>query len=351
MYQKNSGGKLFMSNNNELFYIEWVERFLSALEEYLKIENLRAEFVRQTVWKNNCEKEAIVIRMDESNVSPTVYPVDLFEKYSVSDVSVEDIAKHVLEQILEEKMNMKEFDVASVISEAYIKEHLSYRVINAGGNRKVAESSPVEYIADGELMLVPYVVVNEQEGQLVSFRLTDTIQREIKMTDDEVHKYAMVNLRADNFFLCGMNEMVREMMLKEGMPEEIIKTLVAEEDTMFVLTSNNKTNGAVGIAVLEVLEEAKSVLGEDNFFVIPSSVHEVILVPESMVSDPAELQTMCRDVNADKSLISTEDFLSNNIFLFDGNKQELHICNNLEQLRDLSKDAMVTKEFTISRRM
>lgn len=83
---------------------------------------------------------------------------------------------------------------------------------------------------------------------------------------------------------------------------------------MTVLTTREQVNGAGVIFCDEVLRKIREKIG--NFFVLPSSVHEVLVVPVSEGIDRTELEEMVKAVNRDE--VAPEDRLSDQVYLFDG---------------------------------
>ena len=86
---------------------------------------------------------------------------------------------------------------------------------------------------------------------------------------------------------------------------------------MWVLSNESRVDGAVAITSQETLKAAHEKLGED-FYVLPSSRHEVLLVPQSMVSDVEDLKKMVHEVNATE--VSKIDKLSDSVYLFNGRR-------------------------------
>ena len=84
---------------------------------------------------------------------------------------------------------------------------------------------------------------------------------------------------------------------------------------MFVLTNDE---GAYGSAVMfypGVLERAREIIGCD-YFVLPSSVHEVILVPDDGDKKAKDLKKMV--VEANKTVVEGPDVLSDCVYRYDG---------------------------------
>ena len=70
------------------------------------------------------------------------------------------------------------------------------------------------------------------------------------------------------------------------------------------------------------MEQAAETLGGD-FFVLPSSVHEVLLIPDDGSMELSYLEQMVRDVNQQE--VAPEERLSDNVFHYDS---EAHIFEN-----------------------
>ena len=117
-------------------------------------------------------------------------------------------------------------------------------------------------------------------------------------------------------------------MMPDDMPE-----------LMYVVTTKDMMDGAVVLGDQEMLSKViPEKIGENRYFVIGSSVHEVLVLPESRVADPAELQEMCKSVNNDSGVMHTEDILSNNVYFYNG--QKLQICNTIEEMQTQLEESM-----------
>ena len=83
---------------------------------------------------------------------------------------------------------------------------------------------------------------------------------------------------------------------------------------MTVLTTREQINGAGVIFCDGVLRKIREKIGD--FYILPSSVHEVLVVPVSEGIDREELEEMVKSVNAAE--VAPEDQLADRVFLFDG---------------------------------
>ena len=73
-----------------------------------------------------------------------------------------------------------------------------------------------------------------------------------------------------------------------------------------------------------VLRALADDLGE-NFYILPSSVHEILLLPDSGAEDARYLREMIREVNATQ--VEPEEVLSDNLYYFDRLKNRMEIVD------------------------
>lgn len=104
--------------------------------------------------------------------------------------------------------------------------------------------------------------------------------------------------------------------------QSMVSLLGIEEEGGSGLYVLGREDGQFGAAVLgypEELKKAAQSLGE-GYYILPSSVHEVIILPDSKASDikPEELQQMVSEIN--QTQVQENERLSNSVYHFDGEK-------------------------------
>ena len=103
----------------------------------------------------------------------------------------------------------------------------------------------------------------------------------------------------------------------EGMPD------ASDMIQMYVLTNKDSNYGASQILLHENLDEIAERLGESRMYVIPSSVHEVIVIP--VTGECIDIANMIREVN--DTVVSREDILSYNLYLYDADDKMIRIAS------------------------
>ena len=115
----------------------------------------------------------------------------------------------------------------------------------------------------------------------------------------------------------GMMEVLREMM--GDVPAEMLPT---GEDQMYVMSNETKINGAAAVIFTEKLDEFAKDKNAD-LFIIPSSIHECIIVPDTGNINAEDLGAMVKDVNSTQ--VAPDEVLSDNVYFYDREAKTLYI--------------------------
>ena len=125
-----------------------------------------------------------------------------------------------------------------------------------------------------------------------------------------------------------MEVVIREF-LKTQEAQNGERGLAAEEEARFyaevpmqILTNHQKAFGAVGILYPGVLGHIAAALNA-NLYILPSSVHEVIVMPDYGREDPGQLRSMIWDVN--RNQLEPEEVLSNSLYYYERLEQNVKI--------------------------
>ena len=123
-----------------------------------------------------------------------------------------------------------------------------------------------------------------------------------------------------------MAEVLNELMGAEIIPQD--------ELPMYVASNKERIHGAGVIAYPEFMEEAAKRLGGD-FYVLPSSIHEVILIPDTPDVSALELQGIVQSVNVEQ--VAPEERLSDHIYHYDS-KEKLFERSDKYESRKLNQE-------------
>lgn len=288
---------------------------LTIMEELQQhLDRVGATLYRHEVMKNNgVVKDAISARYPDSHVAPTVYLNDLFELHK-DGYSVSELVDTTMDNL--ERHKKAAMDMPFLTAES-ARQNLYCTVVNTAENAEMLKNAPHEKLEDLS------VVARFRVGEDGSFLVTNDLCKTLQMTSEEVMEAAHANSDKEEYTCQSMTEVLREMMLGNGMPEDYVDEMIRMEGDqcpMWVLSNESKVDGAVAIASQDTLKAAHEKLGED-YYVLPSSRHEVILVPQSAVTDVEDLKQMVQEVNATE--VRRVDKLSDSVYTFNGRRLSL----------------------------
>lgn len=286
-----------------------------------------SEYQIKTIIKQNEKISDCVtpVYADGGNLAPILY-LEQFYDPDYDTEKIKTLASQLTNHFLEAHRVQSHFDI-SQINPHTAQTHLTLRLYNRALNPEIEQTCA--HIDCLDLMAVPRWTVGNTQEISSSFLVNRDVQRTLlHMTDDELLKIARQNALNQHFSVIGMNQLLRRM-LKE-VPEEVVSEMMPTDgEVMFVMSNEEKQFGATALLFPELLEKASSIVGESKFYVIPSSVHELVVIPCSRVDDPADLVFMMKSINAEQ--VAVQDRLGDgNVYRFDG--QKLHICNSMEDV-------------------
>lgn len=110
---------------------------------------------------------------------------------------------------------------------------------------------------------------------------------------------------------------MREMMANmwgvdiDSLPAEPAQAIVTNKERMF---------GAINIYNEDCIKQVQDILGTKNFYVLPSSIHEVICVPTEGI-EIDDLLTMVTEIN--QTQVRPEERLGDFVLYYDGITRQL----------------------------
>lgn len=261
---------------------------------------------------NNFERMGMVLTAKGINIAPTIYLEEFYQKYK-SGLEMTDVAGQIL--CLYEKVKIgQSFEGNRILNYEYVKPRIVYKVIHKKKNEALLHDVP--YIPFLDLAVVFYILL-EIEGRgsasvLVQREYLNLWGKSEAEICQEAEKNSPLLLPAG---FKTMKAMLREMLSKQNPEEE-------EEDYMYVLTNSSKNLGAACILYPGMLGEIRDKLKE-NYYILPSSIHEVIIIPESKSPGKEELKEMITEIN--RTQLEEEEVLSDQPYYYSSEKERLYL--------------------------
>ncbi len=288
------------------------EKMLRDIERILGdiFKTAGAKISRHTVTKadNTGTKEGLVVRFPGQKINPTVYPSD-YEEMIRNGATANDIAKAMAERIQANMPQTQEFTEVPELTKETLAEKAYTCVCNTERNKDFLKSVPHEEIEDLSIFVKFRVTDN------AAITITDDIAKNLQLTGAEILEMARRNTDKQEFSIRTLQSVLAGAFgadFGNGMDQQ--QPMIPQ---IFVMSNSTNVDGASCIASRAALDKAMKKIGED-FFIIPSSRHELLLVPTSLDLGITDLREMIHAVNATE--VSVQDYLSDNLYHYDGMK-------------------------------
>lgn len=283
----------------------------------------------QSVVKNNdVQLTGLMIRLEENNIAPFIYLDRYYEQYQ-NGMELPDIMKDIAELRVSSEQSVK-LDISRITDFNQVKDNIICKLINGDMNEEYLADKPYTQIED---MAVIYVIDlgSGAEGHMSS-PITYDLMKRYGVDTQMLHEIAIHNLAKSEIVFKSMKDALMEIMFPDGVPEEdpLAEILSAEDEIpMYVLSNAEKLNGAASVLDKDTMETISEMLGGD-FVVIPSSIHEVIILPMDDNVDKDELEGIIREVNTGQ--VAPEERLSYHAYQYDSGKHALMRMDKKEEL-------------------
>lgn len=187
-----------------------------------------------------------------------------------------------------------------------IKNEILFQVVNAARNRDLLERAPHHTYLD--LALVFFYMEEGEDRRRRIYLFTNEQMDRYKVTKEELKEWAMANTpRLFPVSFHSMRHVLREFSLRDQMAEE------AGQAPMYVLTNVKMFLGASCLFYPKVLPSIRNALQAD-FYILPSSIHECIILPMSDAYTKNELEKIVYEVNLTQ--VPEQEILSNYVYFY-----------------------------------
>lgn len=285
----------------------------------------------ENVVKNNqVSYNALIIMAKDKQMAPSIYLEGYYDEYTEGK-NITDIALDVIVQYEQYKEGIS-FDIRRFSNYEIIKNDVYVKVINTAMNRRTLNNMPCLNYYD--LSMIVYVICETDESCSATINVTDAHMKLWGVDRDTLFKDAINNTRKRlKPRVDKMSDMMKELLMEKlttynyrvGEDESFDKELGEildnidqyDEDKTYVLTNERKLHGAVYMLFSDVLEKIANDI-DDDMFILPSSIHEIIIIPQKHGVEIQELREMVKSVN--ESELDPKEILSDTVYVYERGK-------------------------------
>lgn len=247
--------------------------------------------------------EGLTVRKEGERAAPAIYLDSYYQEY-LAGHPLREIQETIL-SCCEDNSFSEHFDADFFSDYGKVRPMVVYKLINYEKNKKLLERIP--YIPFLNLAVVFYCLLPDTPVGNATVLIHNSHVDYWKISCSDLYRDAKQNTpRLLPAEIKTMAQVLSELSEGLGGAEE-------DEVPMYVLTNSEKALGAACILYDGMLKHCAKWL-DSAYYLLPSSIHEVILVPEKVVPDSEELAVMVREIN--RTQVLKTEVLSDQIYFY-----------------------------------
>ena len=329
------------------------QKFYQSVEqnirEYLPEEYTEAEISLSTQVKtNDMEQTGVVIRISGEVVTPVIYLGVFYEQYQQGrDMS------EIMPEIAQTRINaiddrIKGIDANLFTDYENVRPKLQMRVYDTERNEKRLDR--IVHHSYGDFTAAYSIMLSNDTDQSMGVMITPQLLSSWGISKKQLHDDTILADLNRGTVLAPIQEMMMNAMdgsaYHNYLQDKEERPFVPDENEgvqMLCLTNGDRLNGA-GLILNSVIQEKVANICEGNYYVLPSSVHEVLIVPDK--GDMPEVSArvmneMVRDINL--SVVSPQDILSDKVQYYDAKSRTLMNAVAYEREHEKLPDAQINR--------
>ncbi len=298
-------------------FIDFKNEVVKNIISYLPAEYADAVVELKEVVKNNDQRfTGLVVKRAGSNIAPSIYLEDFFRDYEGGKI-FDDVMREIADLRL--KHEVEGMDVSFVSDYMMCMSRIVPRIVNAEMNKVLLEERPHRLIED--LAVIYALDMND----CMSIPVSDQMMKIWGIDEAELYDDAIRNLPTLlPSKLSTIGDVLKQMMPADEF-SDMRETMFPEDEAFYVLSNERNVYGAAALLDNQMMDEIIEKLGE-SFFILPSSVHEVLIIPDNSSMQARLLENMVMEVNA--TSVSEQDKLSDSIYRYSAEKGLIRIDVN-----------------------
>jgi hypothetical protein len=285
------------------------EDFMNYVTDNTTVEG---GLITREVSKNNDTKYTAFTRKDcVDRMQALVNANALYEDYKDGD-DIDNIIRKVDEIINKPSPYNIDFN--------NIEPNFVIRLVNLEKNVKRLKESGALYKEFLDLAIELRLIVSQDENGYATCQVNKQLLEQMGITFEDAYQIAVDKVNEEVKFntmieiMLGLKD--KDFDVKKLQNEESIELTreLENEYPMYILTNKTNLNGAISMIVKDRLDIICDALNVDDIYILPSSVHEVIIIPKTDSLDADVLQGIIE--NANETAVEDEDYLSYHPYLY-----------------------------------
>lgn len=296
-------------------YEEFKEELVKQLKQRIGAGvDLSTEKIQRN---NSIELDAVVLRNVSQNFGAIIYLDQYYEEYK-ADSSIEDVCTSILNVFREHRYDGN-IDTEYFMNYSKMKDVLYAKLVSVEMNKNFLEKCPHYLFEDLAIVYYCEIFIGE-DGTAGTVAVTNDLLKIWGVDEDALREQAFMNLEKNKPVI------VEDLQasLQKAVPDHPLEGML--DDILYVMSNNSLVLGSICMLYPGALRNAADLL-ESDLYVLPSSIHEVLLVRVGCM-DQKLLAGMVQEINETRVIPSER--LSNNVYVYTRSDDALKICDSTD---------------------
>lgn len=300
---------------------EFINTVKDTIKDYLPEDYRDADVNILENRKLNTNYTGLTVTREGDTLAPTINLNNLFDSYSKHP-------EHSITAVMQEVASViqhtpETFDISRIMDYDRVKMNLFMRLSAAEKNKDLLEHAP--HIRKEDLAITFHIMLDQSDKGTATTMINDNMMEAYGIDLDQLYQDALLNSPV----ICpaqieNMGEALSRMMIEDmksaGAPPEVIQEMEKDlkesnkDNPMTIITNDRLVDGASAIfypGVMDLVGERM----QGDYFILPSSVHETLVVPDDGRVSLQELTDMVKEVNMTQ--VNPEDQLTDQVYHYD----------------------------------
>lgn len=275
-------------------FLDYVEEHIL---EYVRDPEEKKVTIRQITKNNNISLHGLCIGREEETCQPIIYVDSFYTEYRNGADLGEVLCR--MGALYEEGRTDCPIEPDLYRDYGYMKGNLFFRLVNYEKNKKLLEDCPFERVEDLAVTF-RWFAHHNRDGMASALIRSQDLEL-WGVTREQLIRDAREN-----------TEKVFPALLRPM--EQIFPQMKGGREKLYVLSNKEGINGAGAVLYQGILDRFSEKI-QGGFYILPSSIHEVLLLPEEEGSDPSALAELVKEVN--RTVVEKEEILSDRVYYYE----------------------------------
>ena len=271
------------------------------------------------VLKNNGQLyHGLEVKKRLSNIAPVLYLDGYYEQYKRNIANIEGISLEVARTFKQHEND--NIDMSYITDFENVRDNIMVKAINFEGNSKLLEGLVYEKYLD--LAMVYYIGVDFPVDGAGCIMVKKEMLKTWGIRKSELRVAAKENMKKQPYKLENIFDLIIKINGLDGeqlYPEE----MRGENGDVFVLSNPDRLYGGRLLYDIDKLSKITDKLGK-HYYIIPSSIHELILIRDRLDLEIDYIRQMVHEVN--RTTVVPEEVLSDNVYVYDNDSKRVRIA-------------------------